>query len=131
MRMFPIHNFCDISTRLSNGLWVREVCELSATGTQSSILSTDMRLDLARIAARMAARWSQENFLKYMRDHYGLDRLIEHGTQALPEIIIVVNPAWRRLNQSIRRESTQLYRLRAEFSARALPPGASARARYL
>ena len=93
-------------TRLSNGLWVREVRELSARGTQSSILSTDMRLDLARIAARMAARWSQENFLKYMRDHYGLDRLIEHGTQALPEAIVVVNPAWRRLNQSIRREST-------------------------
>ena len=109
-------------TRLSNGLWVREVRELSARGTQSSILSTDMRLDLARIAARMAARWSQENFLKYMRDHYGLDRLIEHGTQALPEAIVVVNPAWRRLNQSIRRESTQLYRLRAEFGARTLPP---------
>ena len=67
-------------TRLHNGLWVREVRELSATGTQSSILSTDLQLDLTRIAARMAARWSQENFLKYMREHYGLDRLIEHPT---------------------------------------------------
>jgi hypothetical protein len=113
-------------TRLSNGLWVREVRELSATGTQSSILSTDMRLDLARIAARMAARWSQENFLKYMREHYGLERLIEHGTQPLPEAMVVVNPAWRRLNQSVRRESAQLYRLRAEFGARTLPPQPSA-----
>jgi hypothetical protein len=113
-------------TRLSNGLWVREVRELSATGTQSSILSTDMRLDLARIAARMAARWSQENFLKYMREHYGLDRLIEHGTQPLPEAMIVINPAWRRLNQSVRRESARLYRLRAEFGARTLPPQPSA-----
>jgi hypothetical protein len=113
-------------TRLSNGLWVREVRELSATGTQSSILSTDLRLDLARIAARMAARWSQENFLKYMREHYGLDRLIEHGTQPLPEAMVVVNPAWRRLNQSVRRESARLYRLRAEFGARTLPPQPSA-----
>ena len=113
-------------TRLSNGLWVREVRELSATGTQSSILSTDMRLDLARIAARMAARWSQENFLKYMREHYGLDRLIEHGTQPLPEAMVVVNPAWRRLNQSVRTESARLYRLRAEFGARTLPPQPSA-----
>jgi hypothetical protein len=113
-------------TRLSNGLWVREVRELSATGTQSSILSTDMRLDLTRIAARMAARWSQENFLKYMREHYGLDRLIEHGTQPLPEAMVVVNPAWRRLNQSVRKESARLYRLRAEFGARTLPPQPSA-----
>src|SRR6478672_6359518 len=57
-------------TRLSNGLWVREVRKLSASsGAQSSILSTDMRLDLTRIAADIAARWSQENFLKYMREH--------------------------------------------------------------
>ena len=61
-----------------------------------------MRLDLTRIAANIAARWSQENFLKYMREHYGLDRLIEHGTQPLPEAMVVVNPAWRRLNQSVR-----------------------------
>jgi hypothetical protein len=103
-------------TRLSNGLWVREVRQLSASsGAQSSILSTGMRLDLTRIAADIAARWSQENFLKYMREHYGLDRLIDYGTQPLPEAMVVVNPAWRRLNQSVRRESARLYRLRAEF----------------
>jgi hypothetical protein len=39
-----------------------------------------MRLDPARIAARMAARWSQENFLKYMRGRYGLDRLIDSAS---------------------------------------------------
>jgi hypothetical protein len=27
----------------------------------------------------MFARWNQENFFKYMREHYGLDRLVEHG----------------------------------------------------
>ena len=116
----------DRGTRLSNGLWVREVRELSATGTQSSILSTDMGLDLTRIAARMAARWSQENFLKYMREHYGLDRLIEYGTQPLPEAMVVVNPAWRRLHQSVRKETAQLYRLRAQFGARSLPSQPSA-----
>src|SRR5208337_4553049 len=84
-------------TRLSNGLWVRKVRQLSASGSQSSVLSTDMRLDLTRIAAGIAARWSQENFLKYMREHYGLDRLIEYGTQPLPETLVVVIPpgaAW-------------------------------------
>ena len=61
-----------------------------------------------------------------MREHYGLDRLIEHGTQPLPEAMVVVNPAWRRLNQSVRTESARLYRLRAEFGARTLPPQPSA-----
>jgi hypothetical protein len=113
-------------TRLSNGLWVREVRQLRASGAQSSILSTDMRLDLTRIAAGIAARWSQENFLKYMREHYGLDRLIEYGTQPLPETLVVVNPAWRRLDQSVRRERARLFRLQADFGARTLPAQPSA-----
>ena len=76
--------------------------------------------------AVIAARWSQENFLKYMREHYGLDRLIEYGTQPLPETLVVVNPAWRRLDQSVRRERARLYRLKAEFGAHTLPAQPSA-----
>ena len=82
-------------TQLSNGLWVREVRERSSEVSQSSILSNDRRLDLTQIAAWMPARWSQENFLKYMREHFGLDRIIEQGTLPLPEATIVVNPAHR------------------------------------
>ena len=51
-------------TRLSNGLWVREVRARSPEGSQSSILSTHRGLDLIQIAAWMPARWSQENFLR-------------------------------------------------------------------
>jgi hypothetical protein len=61
-----------------------------------------------------------------MREHYGLDRLIEQGTQPLPETLLVVNPTWRRLDQSVRRERARLYRLRAEFGARTLPAQPSA-----
>jgi hypothetical protein len=67
-------------TRLSNGLWVREVRKRSAGGKQTAILSTDYRTDYTRLAASMFARWSQENFFRYMRQHYGLDRLVEYGT---------------------------------------------------
>jgi hypothetical protein len=55
-------------TRLSNGLWVREVRSRSTDGSQSSILSTHRGLDLAKIAAWMPARWSQENFLRVRRE---------------------------------------------------------------
>jgi hypothetical protein len=108
-------------TRLSNGLWVREVRELNTDGSQSSILSTHDTLDLTRIAARMGARWSQENFLKYMREHFGLDRLIEYGTAPLPDTTTVVNPAHRRLDQQVRRERAQLHRLRVQFGSHFLP----------
>ena len=47
--------------RLSNDLWVREVRQRSESGAQSSILSTDYRSDLSRVAAAMFARWCQEN----------------------------------------------------------------------
>ena len=40
----------------------------------------------------MFARWYQENFFKYLRQHYGLDRLIEHGISPLPETTRLVNP---------------------------------------
>jgi hypothetical protein len=43
-------------TRLTNGLWVREIRALSETGHQTAILSTDYRSDLARSAATMFAR---------------------------------------------------------------------------
>jgi len=112
-------------TQLSNGLWMREVRERSSNGMQGSILSNDRRLDLTRIAVWMPARWSQENFLKYMREHFGLDRLIEHGTLPLPETTVVVNPAHRRIDQQIRRERGRLQRLEAQFGAHTLPPQAT------
>jgi REP element-mobilizing transposase RayT len=31
--------------------------------------------NLSRVAAAMFARWCQENFFRYMRQHYNLDRL--------------------------------------------------------
>jgi hypothetical protein len=113
-------------TCLSNGLWMREVRARNADGSQSAILSNNRRLNLTLIAAWMPARWSQENFLRYMRQHFGLDRLIEHGSQPLPESTIVVNPARRRLEHQIRRERSRLQRLEAQFGAHTLPSGATA-----
>jgi hypothetical protein len=109
-------------TRLSNGLWLRELRRLDETGHQTSILSTDYRSDLTTAAASMFARWNQENFFKYMRQHYGLDRLIEHGTSPLPDTTRLVNPAWRALDSQVRRTAGKLTRQRAHFAAHTLAP---------
>jgi hypothetical protein len=82
---------------------VRQRCEKS--GHQSAILCTDYQADLTRVAIAMFARWCQENFFKYMREHYSIDRLIEYGTEALPHTTRVVNPAWREVYTQIRRHN--------------------------
>lgn len=107
-------------TRLSNGLWVRQVRKLSPGGKQTAILSTDYEADYTRLAASMFARWAQENFFKYMREHYGLDRLVEYGTEAVPDSVRVVNPVWRQLDGQVRTLTAQRQRLLLRFAAQGL-----------
>lgn len=104
-------------TMLSNRLWVREVRKLSEGGHQTSILSTNYQADYTRLAVSMFARWSQENFYKYMRQHYGLDRLAEYGTEPVPAPIQTVNPAWRQLDAQVRTQSEKRRRQLALFGA--------------
>jgi hypothetical protein len=106
---------------LRNGLWVREVRQREETGHQTAMLSTDYQRPLSGVAVGLFARWSQENFFQYMGQHYGLNRLIEYGTEPLPDTTLVVNPAWRRKDQEVRRERAVLVRQQAQFGAGSLP----------
>lgn len=107
--------------RLSNGFWVREVRQRDERGHQTAMIATDYLRDLGGVAVALFARWCQENFFQYMGRHYGLDRLIEYGTEPLPETTVVVNPAWRRKDQEVRRERAVQVRLQAQFMALSLP----------
>jgi hypothetical protein len=111
--------------RLRNGFWVREVRQREASGHQVAMLASDFRRELSGVAAGLFARWCQENFFQYMGRHYGLDRLTEYGTEPLPEATVVVNPAWRRLDQTVRRARAQLGRTQAQFGALGLPVAAA------
>ncbi len=115
-------------TRLSNNLWVREIRHLDEQGHQTALLSTDFVSDLDRVAVALFARWCQENFFQYMGVHYGLDKLIEYGTEPLPDTTRVVNPVWRQKDQAVRRERAILLRQQAEFGALAVPSDASPQA---
>ena len=107
-------------TRLSNQFWVREIRKLSDSGHQTSILATNFQAPMTTLAPSLFARWSQENFFRYMREHYGLDSLIEYGTEPLPDAIQVVNPQWRKLDSQIRSKIGQRHRQAAQFGALAL-----------
>jgi hypothetical protein len=66
-------------TRLSNDLWLREIRKLTDSGHQTAMLTTNFLAPMPVLAASMFARWCQENFFRYMREQYGLDRLVEYG----------------------------------------------------
>lgn len=109
-------------TLMPKGLWVREVRKLSEGGHQTSILSTNYQADYTALAGSMFARWSQENFFKYMRQHYSLDRLAEYGVEPIPDPVVTVNPAWRKLDSQVRTLSDKRRRQQAVFGAMELQP---------
>ena len=102
---------------LSNKLWLREIRKLSESGHQTSILTTDFKTRHTHLAAAMFARWSQENFFKYMRKHYGLDSLIEYTTEEIPETTKTINPRYRELDGKIRSKNSTRTRRLAKFGA--------------
>ena len=104
-------------TFLGGKLWVREIRKQTASGHQTAVLSTDYRSDPGPVAAAMFARWSQENFFRYMREHYGLDRLVDYALEEIPDTTRVVNPAYRQLDGQVRSLQGQLNRKLAAFSA--------------
>ena len=106
--------------QLSNKLWVREIRKLNDSGHQTSILTTNFQAQLTTLAASLFARWTQENFFRYMREHFSLDRLIEYGTEPIPDAISVVNPPWRKLDGQIRSKTGKRHRLAAQFGSVAL-----------
>lgn len=89
------------------GMWVREVRRLAADGHQVSIVSTNFSGDAASQAVALMARWSQENYFKYMREHFGLDALVQYGTEEIPAAVTVLNPAWRALDREVRKTQAE------------------------
>jgi prepilin-type processing-associated H-X9-DG protein len=83
-------------------LWVREIRKLSEGGHQTSLVTTAYGMDDVRVAAYLFSRWSQENFIKYMMEHFALDALSEHGAEAVDETKEVINPAWRQKEAEVR-----------------------------
>jgi hypothetical protein len=102
---------------LSNKLWVREIRKLTEGGHQTAILATDYQADLTHIGAKMFARWCQENYFKYMREHYGLDKLADYSVETIAEPTQVVNPVYRDLDSKVRSQVGKLGRSLANFGA--------------
>jgi hypothetical protein len=70
----------------------------------------------------MFSRWCQENFFRYMMEHFAIDLLQEYGTEDLPDTERVVNPAWRALDRSRNSIQNKLRHRRARFAEMTMHP---------
>ena len=104
-------------TCLSNGMWVQEIRKRCPTGHQVSLISTAYRLGKERAAVLLFSRWSQENFIKYMMQHFAIDSLSEHGAELSDGTREVVNPAWKQQDARVRSLRQRLQRQQAEYAA--------------
>jgi len=105
---------------LGGKIWLREIRKLGDSGHQTSVISTDYTSDMRQIAVHMFTRWCQENFFRYMIEHYHLDGLIDYETVMPDETIQVVNPAYRKLESQIKSVAAKKYRKQAEFGVLSL-----------
>jgi hypothetical protein len=106
-----------------SGLWVRETRKLTTSGHQVSLISSAFGKSSREDCVRLFSRWSQENFFRYMMQHFAIDLLNEYGTEEIPETKRpVVNPKRRELDRRKRSVNSKLTHRRAHFAALTLHP---------
>jgi transposase len=105
-----------------DGMWMREIRKLTQSGHQTSLISTAFEFGLTQLASRMFSRWCQENFFRYMMEHFAIDLLQEYGTQEFPDTEKVINPGWRILDRLRNSIQNKLRHRQARFGEMTLHP---------
>ncbi len=83
-------------------LRVREVRTLSESDHQTSIISTNYIASDVQIASEMFSRWCQENYLKYMTEHFDLDRLTDYSVQEINGTYKFVSQEYKDVEKRIK-----------------------------
>ena len=96
---------------------MREVRKLCSEGHQTSIVTTNQILSTIDIASHMFARWAQENFFRYMRQEYALDKIIQYSIDEIDSDIKVVNQEYNNITYRIKKEREKLGRRKAKLYA--------------
>jgi hypothetical protein len=89
-------------------LTLRLVVRASPGGHQTPILTNRTDLSAAQVAYRMAARWRQENYFKYAREHFAADALDSYADQPDDPTRMVPNPAKARAGDQVSDARAQL-----------------------
>ena len=93
---------------------------------QPALLTTHPSLAAAQAAGLLRSRWTQENYFKYQRAEFGLDTLPEHALVEVDEHAWVVNPAWREIDNALKKERNRVGHLRRKRALEADAQSATA-----
>jgi len=100
-----------------NGVKMREVRKLTESGHQTSVITTNYKIPAVLIALYMFSRWAQENFFRYMRQEYDIDRIVQYGVDELDKSIMVVNREYSNLSHKIKKVREKKSRRQAKLYA--------------
>jgi transposase-like protein len=80
---------------------LRQIHRLAGGGVQIPILTSRTDLPAAAVCWRLAARWRQENYFKYAREHFALDGLDSYVAITDDPTRLVPNPAKKHTRAAI------------------------------
>ena len=113
------YELAERSTRLLPGFRLREVRRLCANGHQTAVLTTRQDLPLEVVAYRMFERWTQENFFRYMRQHFALDALVTYAVEPADPERSIPNPARKALAKALSKSRAALHELEQAYGQQA------------
>lgn len=115
----------DTHIRLRGFGRIRCVAVLRPDGRQTHILTTREDLSAIEVAYWMFNRWRQENYLKYMREHFALDALVSYQTQPDDDERTVPNPKYKALTSKLAKVRAEIRKLEAAVGRLESPPTSS------
>jgi hypothetical protein len=105
---------CERETELG-GYMFREIRKLGSGGHQTAIITTHPSLEIQKVAGRMFARWSQENFFRYLIQDYDFDKMISYGVETIDLNKMVVNPQYRQITHNLKKLREKKQRVESKF----------------
>ncbi len=109
------YELAERSTELLPGFRMREVRRLCANGHQTAIVTTRTDLPIEGVAYRMFERWTQENFFRYMRQHFALDALVTYAVEPADPERTIPNPARKAVAKALAAERAALHELEQAY----------------
>jgi transposase len=97
-----------------SGPW-RRIVVRTKDGHQTPILTSLIRPAPAKVACLIFARWRQENFFKYSREHHGLDQLLGYAWAEVDGARLVTNPERKQIERELKAKRQKLARQKAEM----------------
>ena len=85
----------------STVLTLRQIHRRAADGAQIPVLTSRTDLPAAEVCWRLSARWRQENYFKYARQHFALDALDSYADTADDPDRPVPNPAKHKAKAAV------------------------------